>query len=65
MGPILGAIVFALNKFVFGTEVILPGDVDAVSVSGSAIVEQGAVLWTVATAAYGRWRASKKVTSII
>ena len=65
VGPVIGAIVFVVNRYVFGSEVIQPGDVDAVQVAGSQAVEAISVLWTSVTAIIGRWRATKQITGIV
>lgn len=65
VGPLIGAVVFAVNRYVFGHDVISPDDVSTVQVAGSAALEQMTILWTLASGIYGRWRASKKITSVV
>lgn len=65
IGPLIGAVVFAVNRYVFGHDVISPDDVSTVQVAGSAAVEQLSVLWATGTAIYGRWRATKQITGIV
>lgn len=55
MGPLIGGIAYVLNNFVFKAEVITAED-------GPNLVNAGIALWTVFTAIWGRYRASKKVT---
>lgn len=65
VGPLIGAAVFAVNRYVFGHDVISADDVNTVQVAGSALVEQLSLLWTLVSGIYGRWRASKKITSVV
>lgn len=54
MGPLVGAIAWGLNTFIFKAEIILAED----SVN---LVDAGIGFWTVATGIWGRWRATKRI----
>lgn len=58
MGPVIAVIVLALNQFVFKGNIITDADV-------SAFVDTVTTLVGLATGAWGRYRATKTITSVL
>lgn len=58
MGPVLAVIVLALNQFVFKGNVITDADV-------SSTIDHVTAVIGLVTGAWGRWRATKAITSVL
>jgi peptidoglycan hydrolase-like protein with peptidoglycan-binding domain len=54
-GPLLGLVVYGINTALGASDAVQPSDV-------TKLIDGGSIVWTVVTAVWGRWRATKSIS---